>query len=158
MADSVHQEMMGFVAPVVITPVKPAELHQAWDFLERGLEDIRRKVKPDWRSPDVFGAIRAEWATACIVSRGHRYLGFIVWHKQQRGWSGIMDVFLWAGWALPLRERLPGDGIAEAHWRVREYLYAVKQAIGAQKIIAVSSRKGLVKKYGFKELFFTLEM
>ncbi len=146
------------VPQIAITPVKPAELHQVWDFLERGLEDIRRKVKPDWRSPDVFGAIRAEAATAVIVSRAHRWLGFVVWHKQIRPWSGILDVFVWAGWAIPLRERIPTDGIAEAIWRVREYLYAVKQGIGAQKVIAVSSRRGLVKKLGFRELFFTLEL
>ena len=147
-----------FIQSVVITVIKPAELHQHWDFIERGLEAIRRKVKPDWLAGDVYGALRADAAVACIVSRGVRLLGFLIWHRQERPWSHKLDVFVWATWALPLRERLPGDDIAEAIWRGREYLYGVKRAIGAEKVIAISSRRGFVKRYGFKELFFTLEI
>ena len=144
--------------PVVIIPVKPSELHQWWPFIERGLFDICRKVHPDWIPPDVFGAIRADAAKACIVMRGIRALGFFIYHPQNRPWSGILDLFVWATWALPLRERLPADGMAEAIQRGIEYLHEIKRSLAAQRIIAISSRRAFTRRYGFKTLFQTLEI
>lgn len=143
---------------VVLTPVKSTGLHIYWPFLERGLNDIIRKTHPDWLPPDVYMALRAEAATAVIVSRGTRLLGFIVWHKQERVFSHILDIFVWAAWALPLRERLPGDDIEEAVWRGIEYLRELKLTLAAKRDIAISSRKGLCKKYGLKPLFTTYEV
>lgn len=144
--------------PVVISPVKPAELHQHWAFLRRGLDDIVRRVKPDWISEDIFGAIRADVVTAIIVSRGTHKLGFAVYHRQNRPWSGKYDLFLWAAWAIPLRERLPDDDLPQAIQHGIAYLHDVRRSIGAERLVAISSRRGLCKKYGLKTLFYTLEI
>lgn len=143
---------------LTLTTIKPAELHVYWPFLERGLNDIHKRTHPDWLPPDVFMALRADAATAVIISRNSRLLGFIVWHKQERVFSHILDVFVWGAWALPLRERQPGDDVAEAISRGYEYLLGVKKAIGASRIIMISPRKGFQRKYGFKPLFTTYEV
>ena len=144
--------------PVVITPVRPTELHSVWPFLERGLSDIVCKIEPDWIPADVYGAIRAEVATAVIVTRAERRLGFGIWHKQERPWSHKLDIFVWAVWAIPLRERIPSDNLPEVMYRGIQYLYGVKAALGANAVIMVSSRKGFARHYGFKQRFITYEV
>lgn len=143
---------------MTLTTIKPAELHVYWPFLERGLNDIHKRTKPDWLPPDVFMALRADAATACLVLRDARLLGFIIWHRQERVFSHILDVFVWAAWSLPLREQLSTDNMPEAVARGYEYLLGIKQAIGASRIIMISPRKGFQRKYGFKPLFTTYEV
>lgn len=137
--------------------VKPSDLHKWWPLLNRGLGDIRRKVKPDWLEADVYGALRAEAATAVIVQRGPRLLGFMVWHKQERVWSRTLDIFVWAVWALPIRERIAADGWPEPFYRGWQYLSDLKRAIGADKVITIS-RKGLQRKYGWRPIWLTYEV
>lgn len=143
--------------PVLFTVVKSAELHRYWPFLDRGCRDICRKVKPDWRPEDLYGALRAEAAVAVIVTRAERMLGFIVWHRQERTWSRTLDVFVWAVWTIPVRERIPADGWPEPFYRGWQYLSDLKRAIGGNKVITIS-RKGLQRKYGWKPIWLTYEI
>ena len=144
--------------PVVIFLVKPTELHTYWPFLERGLKDIHRKVEPDWIPPDVYGALRAEAATAAIASRDHRWLGFAIYHRQERPWSHKSDLFIWCLWNIPLRERLPTDDVPEAMQRGIQYLKEVQRMMGAERMVSITSRRSIVQRYGKRELFITYEI
>lgn len=146
------------IKPLSIISIKPAELHTYWPFIQRGLLAIRRKVESDALPEDIYGAIRAEAAYVFIVSRETRWLGFAVWHKQERPWSHKLDMFVWGVWTIPLRERLPGDNVTEAFQYGRAHLHEIKRSLAANRIIGISSRKGLCKRYGFKELSFTCEI
>ncbi len=150
-----------FLPILRITPVNPDRLHDVWEFIERGLEDIRRKIDVQWRSPDVYGALRSNSATALIVARGTRQLGHFIWHKRPRDWNpGIIDVFVWTTWTIPLRERLPSDNMLEVEYRTKQYLSGIKHDIGAAKIIGVSSYergRALVRKFGYRPLALTYE-
>jgi len=143
--------------PFQLVSVKSTELHRYWPFLRRGLENICEKIKPapDWIPEDVYVGIRSELAVALIGSRGDRQLGFIVYHKLERPHSHLTDLFLWCWWAIPLRERIPTDNIPDCMLQGWQYLQSVKKAIGAHRIIGISSRPGVIKKYGFKFLFYT---
>jgi hypothetical protein len=144
-------------APFSFVPMRSNDLHQYWPFLRRGLETICRKVKPapDWIPEDIYAALRTEIAVALIGSRGPRQLGFVIYHKLERPHSHLLDMFVWAWWAIPLGERLPSDNIPECMSLGWEYLREVKKALGANRIIGISSRPGIIKKYGFKFLFYT---
>jgi hypothetical protein len=145
---------------VVITPIKSTELHGYWPFIEQGLVNIQRKVRPDWIPADVYGALRADAATCCIVTRATRWLGFFIWHKQERPWSHLVDVFVWAVYSIPFRDRRPGDDVDEAMQRGIEYLHNVKSLIGANRVIMITSsqRKGWARKYGLKPIYTTYEV
>ena len=144
--------------PLTINPVKPAELHKYWGFLERGLKDICRRIKPDWLPPDVYGAIRAEVAAAAIICQGSHRLGFVIHHRQEQPWSHTVDLFIWAAWRRPPRECLPSHNIAQAWEETVKYLRQVQNAIGARHIVMITSRKGFYRKYGYKQRFITYEV
>jgi len=104
---------------------------------------------------DVLGAIRGGQAECVIVSRGTKALGFVVWYRQARPWSGKLDLFVWAAWAIPLREREAGDNVSEAVLLTVQWLKEQKRLIGANKIVFISSRKGFARRFGFKPVLMT---
>lgn len=148
--------------PVTIIPIKPADLHQYWPFLERGLNDIVRKVKPDWIPPDVYSALRAGSATVAIACRGDHQLGFVIYYRQERSWCNKADLFVWCMWNIPLRERLPDDDMPDAMKTGIDYLHDWQRAWGCERVISITTADdrghALAARYGKGLLALTYEI
>jgi hypothetical protein len=145
------------VTPVTITQVDPKLLHDSWPFISRGIQAIKKRVPSDFQLEDIYASIRNGSSLAYTVSRGDRQLGFFVVYIQQRPFSGKKELFLWAAWSIPLRERIEGDDVpdAVAHslWHMREQA----KAAGCDSIVHMSSRRGF-EKFGFSVQSHTYRM
>lgn len=136
----------------MITKVEPQALHDAWDFTLRGLLTIQKKLGPkrvDWRPEDVYLSIRTGAADLYLITRGARRLGFLVIYVQLRPFSGKRELFIWAAWDLPLRERQAGDDVPEAVAKCREFIVSQMVERDCDSILTLSPRPGL-KRFGFE--------
>jgi hypothetical protein len=145
--------------PLVLFEVTPERLQDLWPFLRRGLEDIKRKQKPDWIPESVFAALATGGTQCVIASRGDRLLGFEVFYKQIKPWSRKPELFIWAAWDLPIREWQEGDDMPEmvaAMWR---YVNNVAISNYGTDVITwgttLSRARAYEKKYGWKPKYVT---
>ena len=148
---------MNLAQSVSITQVPSLSLHDVWNFVERGIETVRRKVKPDFLAPDVYAAIRFNNAQLYMVTRGPRALGFFVTYTQHRPFSNRLEYLLWIGYSIPLRERLPDDNVSEAVAMSLAFMQQQARALGAAGPVMLSTRKGW-ERYGFTSGFTTWTM
>ena len=147
------------IEPVELAELKLESLHAHWPFVRRGLDAIHQRLKPDWIPENVFAALVAGHSSCVVVSRGARPIGFVVYYKQPRPFSFKPELFVWAAWALPLRERLQSDNLPEAIAIVWRYLVNVaKGNYGTNVISWISPRGGFERKYGWKPHFKTFQI
>lgn len=134
---------------VTILQVDPQHVHSVWPFIARGIADIKKKVESDFIDADVYWYLRQNAAQAYIVSRDERRLGFFINYVQARPFSGRRELFLWAAWSIPLRERQDDDDVEGAVRKSIEFMQNQKVATGCDRIVHLSSRRGF-QRYGFQ--------
>lgn len=128
--------------PVALTEVKPETLHQDWPFIKKGLTAVLAKVTPDWRDEDIYTAL-ATGASNCVMARrGGRDIGFVVYYKLARPFSKKPDLFIWAAYTIPFKERLPSDNVPDLVATVWRYLCLVaKSNFGTSVIVFITTAK-----------------
>jgi hypothetical protein len=102
------------VAEFAVELVLAGKLHDHWPTLKRGLDAIIRKTpNVRWIAEDVYAALANQTAFAFQVWQlpARRYMGFFIVHPQNVGFSDKTELFCWAAWTIPLREREPGDDV-----------------------------------------------
>jgi hypothetical protein len=141
-------------APLTLFELKPERLHELWPFIQRGLIAVEKKVKPDWRPEDVYAALRAGQASCVIVEQGSARLGFLVYYRQIRPFSGKPELFVWAAWDIGLR-----PDVISAVWR---YINNVAISNYGTDVITwgTSARRArsFERKYGWKPAFVTFHI
>lgn len=148
--------------PLSLIEVKPETLHQHWPFIRRGLDLIVRRIRPDWIAENIFAALQAGQTNCVISARGQRPIGFVVYYRQVRPFSGKAELFIWAAWDLPIRESRPDDDLPEMVALVWRYLEQV--AISNYKTdeitwgTSASRAKAFEAKYGWKPRFVTFQI
>jgi hypothetical protein len=147
--------------PLQLIEVKPETLHAHWPFIKTGLEDICRRIACDWIPNDVYSALRMA-ACNCVVVQRSRPLGFGVYYRENRVFSGKCHLFVWAAWNLPPKERTAADNVPEgvaAGWR---YLQVVaKTTFGTNVIRFITTPRRAAafrRKYGFLSAFTTVDV
>jgi hypothetical protein len=137
--------------------VPPGKLHEYWPFLRRGLETIIKKTKHiRWIPEDVYASLSNSAAVAFLVRQdGKRVLGFFIVHPQNIGFSDRTELFLWAGWTLPLREREPGDDVEGGLSFATDYMIKLAHDAGHVAVSYLTARRGFRIKplHYFKEAF-----
>ena len=150
---------------VSITEIKPEHLHAVWGLVERGLIDVLRKSNlrhrvADWIPADVYASIRTAQSTLYLVSRKTRLLGFFILLQQRLPYSQKLELFNWVTWAIPLRERLPGDDIPQALALSQRFIVDLAQGMHADAVTFISSRGE--KKYweglGYEQVYSIWKM
>ena len=148
--------------PATITQLDPQKLHRYFPFIQRGLEDILRKNSPNrlishtkvrWRVEDVYAALQFKAATCYLVSRNRRLLGFFVVHPQQISWTDKTELFLWAAWAIPLRERRTEDYIDDAILDSIAFLRRLKETGKHAELTMITMRPGFLRRSPYKQMF-----
>ena len=126
-------------------PVAPGRLHETWPFIKRGLEAIVRKT-PNirWIPEDVYAALQHNNASAYLVRDNHsgRVMGFFVVHPQNTGFSDRTELFLWAAWTIPLRERMNGDNVDGAIRAAIEHMVKLAHDGGHVGLVFLTARRG----------------
>jgi hypothetical protein len=155
-------------APLRIVELNPAKLHFYFPFIKRGLEDILRKntvpraaqlpevlanTKVRWRSEDVYAALAYKTATAYLVSRNRRLLGFFIVHPQPINFTDKTELFLWTAWALPIRERRPQDDFPDAIRRSITFLAALKEQGKHAELTMLTMRPGFLRREPYRQWF-----
>ena len=110
------------VSQAELHELKPEELHKFWPLLRRGVNDIKRKCKPNWVPEDIYSAIRTAQVNCVISLRGERFLGFVIYSKQLRIFNYLPELFVWLAWNLPVREWLADDDMPAAVTQVWQYI------------------------------------
>lgn len=139
--------------PLSITLIAPQDIHRHWEFVHRGLRDIIRKLGPrnvDFIPEDQYSAVRCGTSWLYVASRDNRNLAFVNCYVQKRGFSNRPELFIWALWALPLKERRPEDNFAEVSQVMRAHLIDLAVANGCDSLLGLSNRKGLTR-LGFQQ-------
>lgn len=147
--------------PLDLVEVKPETLHHFWPFIDKGLKSVIRKVQPDWIEGDIYAALRGAQANAVIAVRGGHYLGFSVYYKQPRPFSLKPELFIWATYTIPLKERRPNDNVPAAFQAVWRYLERIAiYGYGTRSLAWISTRKGFERQYGWRPRFmmFSVEV
>lgn len=134
--------------------LKPDDLARVIPFLTRGLDHIRSRIRPDWEPQHIMATLFAGTASCVLLSRGCRHLGFVVYHRQERPWSKKPELFIWAAYDLPLKERLPDDRFDEVVAAAWHYLCNTAKVVYGTDIMSwiTSSRraKAFERKYGWR--------
>lgn len=144
--------------PIQFEPLAPEHLHDHWPSLRYALEEVLRKAPSDWIPSDVYAACRFGQAQAVMARRGEKLLGWFVWTRQQKPFSGRPQILLWAAWAIPPQSRNPGDYTEELLPRTIEWLRERAREQGVPEIVAISPRPGmrrLMPRLGFRETYVT---
>lgn len=141
--------------------LRQEQLHELWDaILERGLIDIRRDMKPNWRIEDVYSALRAQQVNCVLARRAGRILGFLIYSKQLRIFNFLPEMFVWAAWNLPIREWQPDDDMAGTVAAVWNYIANIaKTSYGTNEITWVtrpSRAKAFARKFGWQPAWVTM--
>lgn len=140
------------MTPLSINLIDPRDIHQVWPFVHRGLDDIIKKLgsrNVDFQCEDHYAAIRNGTCQLYVASRNGRNLAFVNCYVQRRPFSNQPELFVWALWALPLKERLVTDGFGEITEAVRGLLIDLAVRGGCDRILGLSTRKGL-RMLGFE--------
>lgn len=142
--------------------LKQEDLQRYWPFLRRGLDDIKRKIRPNWLPEDIFTVLRAGQVSCVIGRRGTRLLGFQVYSKQQRPFSYEPELFIWAAWNLPLRERQGDDDMRELVLAMWRHVGNVATSNYGTDNIAWMTRYGRAKafkeKYGWRPAYAAFQV
>ena len=142
--------------PLAIWEVKPEQLHETWPFILRGLEVIKRRIKPDWIPVDLYSYLVSENSRCLIAQRGQRHLGFVIYGKDVYPHSRRVELFIRAAWNLPIREQREADCMPEtvlAMWRC--LVQIAKTALGTNRIgwwTTANRARAFEKKYGWKPM------
>jgi hypothetical protein len=143
-----------------IVEVTPALLHGFWPFIHRGLIDIWRKVHPDWLPENIFSSLTLGQANCCVGMLGQVPVAYVVYYKQLRPFSHAPELFIWAAWNIPPRERGEDDNMSAVVAKMWEYLSNVaKGTYGTNKIAWITTRdKGFYRRFGVKPAFFIYQV
>jgi hypothetical protein len=125
--------------------MRPEMLHEQWEWLKRGAQDICRKIAPHstWIPEDLYAALRypeASHLVCWIVSRNQRALGWAC-GDLERDKYGQLEFFLWDAWDIPMRERLPEDDVPGARDQLVEYIRLWAKSQGCWRVTTLSARK-----------------
>ena len=144
------------IEPLALFEAKPEQLQSYWPFIRRGLEIIKRKIKPDWLPEDIYGFLASDNSRALIAQRGSRLLGYVIYCKDLKPHSKQPVLFIRAAWNLPLKEQIPGDRMDEAVlavWRCLETI--AKTQLGTSEIAwwtTAARARAFERKYGWKAM------
>lgn len=140
--------------------VKPEELHHYWPFLSRGMQDVKRDMKPNWIPEDLYAAIKGTQVNCVMARRGERLLGFLIYSKQQRIFNYDPELFVWCAWNIPIKEWLADDNMSEVVANVWKYIANVaKTSYGTNEITWVTRprrAKAFWRKFGWSPTWVTL--
>lgn len=141
--------------------LKQEDLHHLWEIiLRRGVNDIKRTMKPSWVPEDIYAALRNGQISCVAARRGDRFLGFLLYNKQFRLFNYAPELFVWCAWNLPVKEWLPEDEMPKVVGRVWEYIANVaKTQYGTNDITWVtrpSRAKAFTRKFGWQPTWVTL--
>jgi hypothetical protein len=133
------------VAEYAVELVLSGHLHEHWPKLKRGLCDIIRKTpQVRWIPEDVYAALINNTAFAFLVWQlpERHYMGFFIVHGQNVGFSDKTELFCWAAWTIPLRERQNGDDVAGSVKCSVEHMMKMARDGGHVAVTFLTARKG----------------
>lgn len=147
--------------PAELYELRQEDLHRYWEALiQRGVVDIKRSLKPNWRVEDIYAALRNQQVSCVIPRRADRLLGFLIYNRQLRIFSYEPECFIWAAWTLPIREWQPGDDMPGVVRTVWEYIANVAKNQYQTNQISWNTRPGRAKafskKFGWKATWVTM--
>jgi hypothetical protein len=136
------------VIPLEFHLIPAVELHPYWEFVRRGLEEIKQKIRiAVWIPEDVYAAIRSGHTELWIVSRDGSPQAFWAAYLQQQAFTGVLQYWLWIMYALKPKDREPGD-IKADRAAVIERIKERAREMKCKAIITEAPRKGH-EKIGF---------
>lgn len=147
--------------PLELVEVKQEDLHRLWDaIIQRGVLDIKRVQKPEWRPEDIYAALRNGLVNCVFARRAERLLGFLIYNRQQRPFSYRTELFVWLAWNLPIREWLPNDDMQAAVTGVWNYIANIAktqyQTDQISWITNPSRAKAFTKRFGWRPTWVTM--
>jgi hypothetical protein len=83
------------LAPVVITPIAPAALHDVWDLVRDDLDECRKHDTSTTWMEDIYSSLRNAWATLYLVSRGEEHMGCLLLQLRTDPWESIPILHIW---------------------------------------------------------------
>jgi len=122
--------------PVLLSETKPETLHQDWQFIEQGLTAVIKRVKPDWIAADIYAALATGAANCVMARRAGKDLGFVVYYRQQRPFSKKPELFIWAAYTVPFKQRSQTDNVPDLVATVWRYLVIVAKSNFGTSVIA----------------------
>jgi len=140
--------------------VPAKQLHDHWPFVRRGLEAIRKKTKPEWLAEDIYSAIRQGNAMLLLAMCGPNPVGFTISYFTEVPFSNRKELFVWAAWTIPPRERLTGWPVQAAINDNFDTLVRLARAEGAFRLSCLSPRPGFggwAKQFGFRHYLSSYE-
>ena len=145
--------------PVQLSEIRPETLHTHWPFIRSGLDSIVQKVHPDWIPENVFSALATGHANCVLAQRGGKDIGFVVYYRQPRPFSMKPDLFIWAAYSIPFKQRSPADNVPDVIATVWRYLANTAKSNFGTSVIAwittPSRARAFKKKYGWSPSFVT---
>lgn len=127
--------MSGEEKPPLLRPMGLPEVRACWDWLRKGLAEVRAKCDSDWMPEDVYAVVRAGQAQIFEIAEG---AGFMVCQRQER--FGGPCLLIWAihGELAPFEQALYAE------------IDALARSIGVRTVEA-QGRKGWAKRGYFRE-------
>lgn len=158
--------------PVAVELIVAGQLHHYWPFLRRGLDAIVQKVHPDWIPEDVYVSLRANNAQAYIIYGEGTPVGFLIAYLERRSFNNALDLFIWAGWSLPMKEMEMLGFNAGQTLMIEQYAVNHLRTLAQQqgeakpedkirKIMYLSPRPGMsrrAEKWGFHKTLVRYEL
>jgi hypothetical protein len=142
--------------PLFMLEVTRETLHRHWPFIREGLEAIIARLSlngkkperiPDWIPPDVYDKLANDASRCVLAMRGEKYLGFAIYYKDLRPFSRKPDLFIWAGYAIPFKQRSQTDNVPEAFAAVWRYLVVVAKTTFGTRVIRLMTTPERAKAF-----------
>ena len=126
-----------------MTPVAIDRIAPVWQWVRKGLDDIRERCAESWTTGDVYNALMAGQAVLYIAGQED---GFMVCRKQVDSVGPIL--FVWALWGDMQDEQ-------DKHFAFADEL---ARSIGADRIRMESPRKGWARYFKVKTMVYEREV
>jgi len=114
--------------------LKATDIRQVWDDVQPGLQVIKNRFNPEWRTEDIYAD--------CVSGNATLYMadgGFFVMRVDVERFTGQSTLFIWIVY-----------GKAEDEWEsYLDEIETLARSVGAKSISFESPRKGYQKK-GFE--------
>lgn len=143
-----------------IFELRQEEFHRYWPFIKQGLDDVKRKIKPNWIAEDMYAALRAGQVN-CVLGRiNGRLMGYIIFGRQLRPFSFAPELFVWVYWCLPLRDWPDQEDMLQLGRDAWAWLANVaKTQYGTDQITWVTTPKraqGFERRWGYQPTWVTM--
>jgi hypothetical protein len=148
--------------PAELFELRQEQLHEMWPFILRGLDYVKKKLKPNWIPPDLYAFLRNGQLNCIIARRAERLLGFVIYGRQLRPFDFKPELFVWVAYELPMREWEPADEMPVTVQKIWQYLANLAKTQYQTDEITWLTRPGRAKafarKFGWKPSWVTISV